>query len=355
MNNKLVSVIVPIYNVEKYLARCIESIIRQTYTNIEIILVNDGSTDNCGEICKHYAHKDKRIKIVEKKNGGLSDARNAGLKIATGEYVIFVDSDDYIEEELISDTYSKIVENDADICYFNYNQVDEQGNLIEKNILNFEDELLLIEEGKTDEYLVTCFFTYKHGIEAWDKMYKMKIIRDNGLTFTYNHEIFAEDLLFNLCYLIHVRRIVALNISYYNYVIRSDSIMGLPKKDLFKRYLELFTRLELYWNDNNSNMNDLISLGYFIWLITTFKIRFNENVKLRNISREFKSISGTKKFKKMRNDILSRKILIKYIKLCPQKRKHAVLLYIIALLCFFRCEYLVGLLLHNTVYQRRPT
>ena len=91
-----ISVIVPIYNVEDYLHRCVDSIINQTYTNLEIILVDDGSPDNCLKICDEYAKKDSRIKVVHKKNGGLSDARNAGLEIATGEYIGFVDSDDYI-------------------------------------------------------------------------------------------------------------------------------------------------------------------------------------------------------------------------------------------------------------------
>ena len=94
MENDLVSIVVPIYNVEKYLKKCIDSIINQTYKNIEIILVDDGSTDNCGKICDEYTKTDNRIVVIHKKNGGLSDARNAGLDIAKGKYIAFVDSDD---------------------------------------------------------------------------------------------------------------------------------------------------------------------------------------------------------------------------------------------------------------------
>ena len=90
-----ISIIVPIYNVEKYIRKCIESIINQTYRNIEIILVDDGSPDNCGKICDEYAKKDSRVKVIHKKNGGLSDARNKGTEVATGEYIMYVDSDDY--------------------------------------------------------------------------------------------------------------------------------------------------------------------------------------------------------------------------------------------------------------------
>ena len=100
--NKLVSVIVPVYNVEKYLERCINSIIQQSYNNLEIILIDDGSTDASGKICDEYKEKDDRIIVIHKENGGLSDARNAGIKIFTGEYVTFIDSDDYVSKNMVS-------------------------------------------------------------------------------------------------------------------------------------------------------------------------------------------------------------------------------------------------------------
>ena len=110
-----ISIIVPVYNVEKYLKKCIDSIINQTYKNIEIILVDDGSKDSSGRICDEYIEKDKRIVTIHKKNGGLSDARNEGIKKATGKYLSFIDSDDYIEENMIGNLYKSIIENDSDI------------------------------------------------------------------------------------------------------------------------------------------------------------------------------------------------------------------------------------------------
>lgn len=112
----LISVIIPIYNVEKYLLRCINSILKQTYTNLEIILVDDGSPDNCGNICDNLKKRDKRIVVIHKKNGGLSSARNAGLNIANGEYVVFIDSDDWIENDYIKKLYEDICLKDADIA-----------------------------------------------------------------------------------------------------------------------------------------------------------------------------------------------------------------------------------------------
>ena len=129
-NTPLISVIVPVYNVEKYLRKCVDSIVNQTYKNLEIILVDDGSPDNCGKICDEFAEMDNRVMVIHKENGGLSSARNAGLDIATGEYITFVDSDDYIE----NDTYEKVVvainKFDSDLIFFREKSVDESGKTI---------------------------------------------------------------------------------------------------------------------------------------------------------------------------------------------------------------------------------
>ena len=119
--SKLVSIVVPVYNVEKYLERCVDSLINQTYKNIEIILVDDGATDNSGELCDKLLFKDSRIKVFHKLNGGLSDARNYGINQATGEYLLFVDSDDWVENEIVEKLYNSIEQNSADIsvCGFN--------------------------------------------------------------------------------------------------------------------------------------------------------------------------------------------------------------------------------------------
>lgn len=116
--NNLISVIVPVYKVEKYIKKCIESIINQTYENLEIILVDDGSPDNCGKICDEYAKKDKRIKVIHKENGGVSSARNLGLEKSNGQYITFIDSDDWIEEEYCEILLTTLKEQNADcaIC-----------------------------------------------------------------------------------------------------------------------------------------------------------------------------------------------------------------------------------------------
>ena len=124
----LISVIVPIYKVEEYLYKCVKSILAQTYTNLEIILVDDGSPDNCPAICDEFAAKDSRVTVVHKKNGGVSSARNVGLDTATGEYIGFVDGDDYIEPTMYETLYKYIVDNNTDVSVINCRIVDELGN-----------------------------------------------------------------------------------------------------------------------------------------------------------------------------------------------------------------------------------
>ncbi len=120
MEDKLISIIIPVYNVERYLRECIDSIIAQTYKNLEIILVDDGSSDKSGEICDEYSKKDSRIKVIHKKNGGLSDARNVALDIAKGDYIGFIDSDDYIEKDMFQILYNLAEEYNAEISSISF-------------------------------------------------------------------------------------------------------------------------------------------------------------------------------------------------------------------------------------------
>lgn len=144
MNSKI-SVIIPIYNVEKYLNRCVDSVINQTYKNLEIILVDDGSPDNCGAICDEYAKKDARVKVIHKKNGGLSSARNAGLDVMTGEYVTFIDSDDWIEKDLLNIEYDYIVSNNVDLVKPLFKYDEENFNEIFNDKIRINDSYELFK------------------------------------------------------------------------------------------------------------------------------------------------------------------------------------------------------------------
>ena len=162
--NSLISIIVPVYNVEKYLNECIDSIIAQTYSNIEIILVNDGSTDASGKICDEYEKKDSRIKVIHQDNAGLSAARNAGMAVATGEYLYFVDSDDYVDEKLCEKCIERFDNCNAEVIVFGFDYVDEDGNKI-KDYLPCPDQLSSKE--MLCKLLSGNMYDY-----AWNKMYK---------------------------------------------------------------------------------------------------------------------------------------------------------------------------------------
>lgn len=173
----LISVIVPIYNVEKYLKRCVDSILSQTYKNLEILLIDDGSPDACGMICDQYAKKDFRIKVIHKKNGGLSDARNAGLEMASGDYITCIDSDDWISNYYVSNLYKAIVKDDADVSISGF-------------VCAYEDKMEQLNKVLTVDTLETykCLSShdciermlYQNEVEvsAWGKLYKKHIIQD---------------------------------------------------------------------------------------------------------------------------------------------------------------------------------
>ncbi len=169
--SELVTVIIPVYKVEKYLSKCVDSVLSQTYKNLEVFLVDDGSPDNCGKICDEYAKKDKRVKVIHKQNGGLSSARNAALDVCTGNYITFVDSDDWIETTYVEKLYETIKKYDCDISVCFHNECDERGNVRAKKPKQFDDFY-------DKENVYTTFFGKKQLIDsAWGKLYKKDIFK----------------------------------------------------------------------------------------------------------------------------------------------------------------------------------
>ena len=168
----LISVIVPVYKVEKYLDRCVQSIVDQTYRNLEIILVDDGSPDNCPAMCDAWAEKDKRVKVIHKENGGLSDARNAGMIAASAEYIGFVDSDDYISNGMYQLLYENLHTNDSDVAACGVEMVFEDGNpssLLTKTGSCVMDRTTAMEAIVQESWLKQ---------PVWYKLYKADLIRD---------------------------------------------------------------------------------------------------------------------------------------------------------------------------------
>ena len=239
-----VSVIVPVYQVEQYLAKCLDSILAQTFADFELILVDDGTRDDCPRIMDEYAAKDARIRLVHKENGGLSSARNAGLDIARGEYIAFVDSDDTVEPTLLADAVRAADGSHAELVIYNYRLVTEKG--VQGAYLPMKDEVIDLDRLGLDNYFYRYWMPYIHGQEAWCRLYRRDIIEQNRLRYAPNDEVFAEDTLFSAMYLMHVRTIAALAKPYVNYLQRGDSLMGMRKPKLCARLINLSVRLTQY-------------------------------------------------------------------------------------------------------------
>ena len=172
--NPVISIIVPVYKVEKQLNKCIESILNQTFKDYELILVDDGSPDNCGHICDEYEKKDSRIKVIHKKNGGLSDARNAGLDIALGKYIGFVDSDDIIHPQMYEKLYNCINKSNLDIVQCKFKRFKS----IEEININISDSELNFKEYNSQDAIIDLIDNNKINVNAWNKLYKRELFQN---------------------------------------------------------------------------------------------------------------------------------------------------------------------------------
>ena len=220
MEKELISVIVPVYNAEKYLQKCLDSILEQTYQNLEIIIINDGSTDNSGQICQEYEKQDDRIIYIEKENSGVSDTRNAGLDRMTGTYVTFVDSDDWVEPNYIKFLYEKVIEYQADIVVGNYTSFNESNS-----VFYFHISTDYYEKVYDNKSVIPCLYDSKELLKSalivpWGKIYKKEIIAN--LRFPINR--IGEDALFNLKALLDSEKVVYVNKSAYIYRVREGSL-----------------------------------------------------------------------------------------------------------------------------------
>lgn len=226
----LVSVIVPVYNVEKYIKRCICSIINQSYKNLEIILVDDGSKDNSGSICDDYAKQDNRVKVIHKDNGGLSDARNAGIEIAKGKYLCFVDSDDYIDKEFVQTLYDDMAHFGTNISAVNLAYFDDNNKY--ENASNVDGNQEILNSTDAIRYLFT---NDKYCNYAWNKMYKAELFQ--GVRYPFGKKM--EDLgttyrLFN-----KAGAVVYNPKPLYYYYQRSDSILHSPNPNFWNDKYDL--------------------------------------------------------------------------------------------------------------------
>lgn len=254
----LLSVIVPVYKVEAYLDRCVDSIVGQTYDNLEIILVDDGSPDRSGEICDKWAAKDGRVKVIHKENGGLSDARNAGVKTATGDLISFIDSDDWIEPFFFEKLSKTIIDDDCDIVGCEYRICDETNIHNDKNDIN-ENSISVQNFDRVSA--MSNLIDNRIQQVVWNKLYKKSVI--DGIPFEKGK--YHEDEFWSYQVFARVNKYAAIDYVGYCYFQRSDSIMG--EKYSVKRLdaVEAKVRRQKYLEEN---MPELASKGRINLLLT---------------------------------------------------------------------------------------
>lgn len=241
MKEKLVTVVVPIYNVEKYLNVCLESIVNQTYRNLEIILVDDGSPDSCPQICDEWAQKDARIRVIHKENQGLGMARNTGIEHANGEYICFIDSDDYFDVHTIQKAYEKAEQYRADVVMYGTKDCDESGNVTAVYVPSTEKNIFADDQVRNEFLPDLIDGSMKQSknkslpFSAWSCLFSMHLFQKNGLRFVSERVIISEDSYSLLKLYNYVRSVYVINEALY-YHRRNNASLSLSfRKDRFER------------------------------------------------------------------------------------------------------------------------
>lgn len=249
--DELISVIVPVYNVEKYLEICVNSIRSQTYSNLEIILVDDGSPDNSGAICDRLAAEDNRIRVIHKQNEGLGLTRNAGIKAASGQWIMFIDSDDWIDTTMAADLLKAVQRNDADMAICGKKRIYPNGR--KEWLPSCQNEEVYI--GK-EEILENVFFPLlgndlenlnrrkRNAVAVWINIYKAELLKKTELQFQSERICLSEDILFNLNYSLLCKRIVRIPGCQYNYRYNPVSLSSTFRKNRIWQTQNLYRDME---------------------------------------------------------------------------------------------------------------
>lgn len=277
------SVIIPVYRVEKFICQCIDSVLAQTFNDFELILVDDGSTDRCGEICDKYEKTDRRIIVIHKPNGGLSDARNAGLALAKGEYIYFLDSDDWVDSRLLECAAGNM-DKGYDMVVFNYYTAFPER--ISPEIDHILGEFNLNNDKDRIEFYLSSLLKASVGWSAWDRVFKKSIIDEGKITYADNKKIFMEDMYFSCCYCAFAKRILSVDDRLLFYRQREDSIMHTDGAGLnFNRINEFGKALYRYYIETGcESFVDIFPQIYYCLIRNNiWKLKKQNNTSLSEI------------------------------------------------------------------------
>ena len=331
----MISVIVPVYNVEKYLEQCIDSLLSQTYQNFEIILVDDGSTDSSGKICDIYEENNENIKVIHKKNEGLGFARNTGLLYATGEYVTFIDSDDYADKYLLEDLYNGSLETDVDVCIGGFKKVADSGQVLYEEKY---DEQYFIHDNTTNKAFIKMLGSLpsKHDsirMSVWNVLYKLSIIKNNNIQFPSERELISEDLIFDFFYYQHVKKCKILDNSKHYYRSNPTSLTMSYKKDRFEKTLVFYQHLNKLMKNSSFSNEAFIRFKKLIFIYVRMCIQQEKkkisNLKLKDSLLNIKRLCEDKNIKKILEEYPVNKLEFKQkVFIYCIKYKISILLYL---------------------------
>lgn len=291
----LISVVIPVYNVEKYLRQAVDSVLNQTYKNLEIILVDDGSPDRCPEICDEYRKQYNKIKVIHKQNAGLGMARNSGIEIATGNYIYFHDSDDYIAEDEIEKLHNAIKKYEVDICITGYTSVDDDGNIL--NIRKYREEVFEGKRARTEMLprIIGSSPGKKDSFEmaSAGTMYAMSVIRKNGIRFVSERKLKNEDMVFNIDFLQYANGGCAIESTGQFYRHNPLSLSHKFMEDRFERDKEFHYKMKerLQKLEYDQSVIERLQRNFFIHIM----------LDIRHANNKFNPHSYAEKYRSIRN------------------------------------------------------
>lgn len=312
---KFFSIILSIYNVEDYLKRCIDSILDQKFTDYEIILVDDGSTDSSSEICDEYCKSNSNIKVVHKENGGLSSARNSGLEVADGKYIFWVDADDWLESDALQILYNKIQEYYPDIVTFNHCKRPSD----EKVISSLKKGIYYKEQLQEDIVPKILNEMWNYNFSVWSHVYKREYIKQ--FSFVSERVIGSEDFLFNLTVYSYAESVLSIENCLYNYDYRPGSLVNRYRKNLIVQYLELYNRFCQVLNDTGNFQKYRSQLANFYvwssyWVSMGNECKFTKEHTKKDGRQNIKMLLSQKEFREnlrlvsFREQLFKRKLIL---------------------------------------------
>jgi len=299
--DKLVSIIIPVYNTSRYLDMCLESVVHQTYHNLQIILVDDGSTDNSPKMCDDWCRRDKRIEVIHKQNEGLGYTRNAGLKVVRGEFVSFLDSDDTIDSETIEECVDALEENKADACFYGRKTQKADGTVYLNP--NIPSKLIYTEEEIKREFAARYFgdLPDSKGLNYIQAsvccgMYRYRIINEFNIEFRSERECMSEDTFFNLDVCQYAARVIILPRDFYSYTYNPRSLTKSYNPSKFVQFKNFYETLTVYYKNYQQTQDIDIRMKHIFYVYLRHVIEYEVHavriIGVKNVYMNLKKICG---------------------------------------------------------------